>query len=298
MSQEKIGAITSSADSSIQVKSLIPLTSGMLAAKLPSIGKDLLSFLTTDAVLLPLDDYKIYATKRYDAFSRLAENRDINEAHVQALMESFQKDGYLFTILFVNEMLQQIDGQHRFEAAKRLHLPIYFAVMPGWGIKEVTILNVNSRDWKMEEFMNSYARGGNENYVRFKEFFDEFGFQITISQLILLGRRTKEVGANDFFRHGKMICTEEMSAKAYVKARRILQFKDFHPRGYKSRSFVEAILVLLRTKGYDQAHMIQQLKKYPVTMLMEARSLRYEEYAKLLTETYNYRKKDKLDPEW
>ena len=244
---------------------------------------------------MPFDSFKIYRTTDYSAFSRLAENRDMREAHVQALMQSFENDGYLFTIVYVNEKVEIIDGQHRFESAKRKHLPVFFIVMPGWGIREVSILNVNSLNWTMEDFMNTHARSGNQNYVRFKEFFDANPFDITTCQLILFGRRSKAGGNADWFRSGEMKLEKSDLERGFSKSRKILEFKDFHPHGFKTRNFVEALLKLLNTKGYVHRHMIEQLKRYPVSLLFEARSLRVAEYLKMLVEKFNYRRKDKLD---
>jgi len=262
---------------------------------IPGNGRYLMNFLCDDCTVLPFDDFKVYKTTAYSAFSRLQENRDLQEQHVHTLMESFRKDGYLFTILYVNEKMELIDGQHRFEAAKRLHLPVYFIVMPGWGIKEVAILNVNSRNWTMEDFLNTHAKSGNIHYQVFKKFYDQHAFDITTAQLIVLGKRTKHGGTSDDFRSGKMVTREDLVKSAYTKARKIQQFKDFHPYAWKSRNFVEAMLHLLNTKGYDHGHMVEQLKKYPITMLQESRSLRVEEYLNLLVEKYNYRKKDKIE---
>lgn len=279
----------------IQIHQVVKISDQILEnTVLPGNGIYLMSFLCNNCEVLPFDEFKVYKTTHYAGFNHLVENRDLNELHVHTLMESFVKDGYLFTILYVNEKMQIIDGQHRFEASKRKHLPVYFIVMPGWGIREVAILNVNSRNWKMEDFMNTHAKGGNQNYIRFKEFYEKAGFNVTIAELIIYGNRGGS-RTLDAFRSGQLKVDEGQIARAYSKARKIDEFKDFHPLGYKSRNFVLAILSLLNIKGYDQGHMIHQLKKYPDTMLMHAKSLRAEEYQKILVEKYNFRKKDKIE---
>ncbi len=262
---------------------------------LPGNGMYLLKFLCDHCSILPFDDFKVYRTTNYAAFSHLAENRDLNESHVHTLMESFQKDGYLFTIIYVNEKIEIVDGQHRFEAAKRKHLPIYFIVLKGWGITEVGILNVNSRNWSAEDFMNMHAKSGNPSYVRFKEFYDKHEFDITTAQLIILGRRLKSSRNDNDFNSGHMKIDNSTITRAFIKARKIAELKDFHPHGWKTRSCVDSLLKLLNTKGYDHGHMIEQLRKYPITMLMEARSLRTEEYVNLFVDKYNFRKKDKIE---
>jgi len=290
------GAITATppTNGAIKQHEVVKLSDKLLEKTLlPGNGQYLITFLCGCAVLA-FDDFKVYKTTDYSGFSRLAENRELDERHVHTLMESFENDGYLFTVLYVNEKLELIDGQHRFEAAKRKHLPIYFIVMPHWGIKEVTVLNVNSRNWKMEDFLNTHAKSGNKNYIAFKEFYDKYSFDITTAQIIISGKRSGK-GAHDDFRSGEMKIDEGQITKAYIKARRIEEFKDFHPLGYKSRNCVEALLTLLNIKGFDHKHMISQLKKYPEVMLFDARSLRIDEYLKILVEKYNYRKKEKIE---
>lgn len=279
----------------LEVKSL---TSEILEKTiLPGNGEYLLKFLSVDCKVLPFEDFKVYKTKNYKAFSRLAANRDIDEKHVHTLMESFKKDGYLFTILYVNENMELIDGQHRFEAASRMNLPVYFIVMPGWGIREVAILNVNSRNWTIEDFLNTHARGGNMNYVLFQKFYEQYNFNVTTVQLILFGRRTKHGKDSDEFRSGKMEVTNSQIEAGHKKARKILELKNFHPHGYSSRNFVEACLRLFNIKGYDQGHLLGQFKKFPSSILMEANSLRTEEYLKIFEEKYNYRKREKIEIE-
>lgn len=297
MTRHTSGAITAttSTNEAIKQHEVSKLSSDLLEKTvLPGNGTYLMTFLCNNCTVLPFEDFKVYKTTDYSGFSRLIENRDLDEKHVHTLMKSYEDDGYLFTIIYVNERMQWIDGQHRFESAKRKHLPVYFIIMPGWGIKEVTVLNVNSRNWTMEDFLNTHAKGGNENYIMFKEFYDKNDFDITTAQVIILGRRTGK-GTTDEFRTGEMKINESQITKAYIKANRIKEFKDFHPFGWKSRNCVEALLTLLNVKGFDHKHLISQLKKYPETILYDARSLRIEEYLKILVEKYNYRKKEKIE---
>jgi len=189
-----------------------------------------------------------------------------------------------------NENMQIIDGQHRFEAAKRSGLPVFFMVMPGWGIKEVTILNVNSRNWTIVDFMETHAKSGNPNYIRFKEFYDAHEFEITVCQLIVAGKRSRGTVSFDKFRNGLMVVDEQQITDAYLRAKKIMELKQFHPHGWRSRNFVEALLILLNTKNYDHAHLFDKLTLYPEVLLVQARSLRVEEYLKLFMDKYNFRR--------
>lgn len=282
-------------ETTIAIHSMQPLTASMLAADIAE-GMSLKSFLEKETTSLAHKRHPLYCTYNPSLFKRLKENRHLNEAHVQALMASFEKDGYLFTVVYVNEKLEIIDGQHRVEAARRKSLPVYFMIMPGWGMREVTVLNVNSHNWTIQDFMESYAKAGNPNYIRFKEFFDAFEFDVTTCQLIVLGRRSGRRADSDEFRLGLMQVDDQHMTDAHLKARKILDLKPFHPHGYMSRSFVEAMLTLFGTSGYDHEHMVLKLQTYPDILLVGAKSLRVDEYLRILTDKYNFRRlKDKLE---
>jgi len=280
---------THATEKDIVIRSIKKLTEKALASEIAE-NTTLGDFLAYKCTTHGTNEYAIYSTTEWAYFKLLEENRFVNEAHVEALMNSFVKDGYLFTILYVNENMQIIDGQHRFEAAKRSGLPVYFMVMPGWGIKEVTILNVNSRNWTIVDFMETHAKSGNPNYIRFKEFYDAHEFEITVCQLIVAGKRSRGTASFDKFRTGLMIVDDQQITEAYLRAKKIMELKQFHPHGFRSRNFVEAILILLNTKNYDHAHLIEKLTLYPEVLLVQARSLRVEEYLKLFLDKYNFRR--------
>ena len=70
---------------------------------------------------------KIYSTMEYDKFKYQIGNREIMENNVKDIIKKIEKNEYdtAFPIV-VNKNMEIIDGQHRFEALKRLGLPIIF----------------------------------------------------------------------------------------------------------------------------------------------------------------------------
>ena len=93
----------------------------------------------------------VYATKDYDKFSMLQENRLLKLGHVANIEESMKKK-FLFNPIIVNEKLQIIDGQHRFTAVKNLNKPLFFVVADGYGINEVIVFNTHQKDWGLGQF--------------------------------------------------------------------------------------------------------------------------------------------------
>lgn len=234
----------------------------------------------------------IFITTNLSLFTLLEENRDINPAHVAALVKSF-KECYLPTIIYVNEFLQIIDGQHRLESAKKTNKPVIFCIQPGWGIKEVQILNVNSKNWTGEDFMNSFARAGNENYIQFRELFEKSHFPITIL-LSIVRNKPGDRGADSkqIFISGKLLFTHEMKINSLIRVTKIHEIGMFHPNGKTKRAFVDACLSFISLKGYDHQLFLRQLRSYPDELLLQSKQLTKKSYLEIFEKVYNYKKRE------
>ena len=67
--------------------------------------------------------------------------------------------------IVVNEGFEVIDGQHRLEACEELNMPIEFIMRPGLGMDECISINTSSRNWTVEDYIEYYAKTGNQNYI-------------------------------------------------------------------------------------------------------------------------------------
>lgn len=110
--------------------------------------------------------YNVYTTNDYSIFKRLPGNRDIPESRISKIVESIQSIGWVHNPIIVNEKMEVIDGQGRLTALQRLKMPVEYVVAPGAGNKECIYMNMNMVNWKLPDFVKSYAEQGNENYQR------------------------------------------------------------------------------------------------------------------------------------
>lgn len=110
--------------------------------------------------------YKVYTTKDYSIFRRLTGNRDIPESRISKIVESIQTIGWVRNPIIVNEKMEVIDGQGRLTALQRLKMPVEYIIAEGAGNKECIYMNMNMVNWKLPDFIKSYAEQGNENYQR------------------------------------------------------------------------------------------------------------------------------------
>ena len=110
--------------------------------------------------------YQVYTTTDYSIFKRLVGNRDIPESRISKIVESIQTIGWVHNPIIVNEKMEVIDGQGRLTALQRLKMPVEYIIAEGAGNTECVYMNMNMVNWKLPDFVKSYAEQGNENYQR------------------------------------------------------------------------------------------------------------------------------------
>ena len=118
--------------------------------------------------------YNVYVTKDYGMFKRLIGNRDIPESRISKIVESIQTIGWVHNPIIVNEKMEVIDGQGRLTALQRLKMPVEYIIAPGAGNKECIYMNMNMVNWKLPDFIKSYAEQGNENYQRLLSLMEKY----------------------------------------------------------------------------------------------------------------------------
>ena len=121
-----------------------------------------------------IEAYKVYVTEDYSIFRRLVGNRDIPESRISKIVDSIQKIGWIHNPIIVNEKMEVIDGQGRLTALQRLKLPVEYIIAPGAGNRECIYMNMNMVNWKLPDFVKSYAEQGNENYQRLVDLMDKY----------------------------------------------------------------------------------------------------------------------------
>jgi len=88
--------------------------------------------------------YLTYSTNEYSLFKKVKGNRKITERKVTSIIKSYEKGINLFPYcpVLVNKEMYIIDGQHRFEACKRLKLLIYYVIVPNFSLRQIAEINL------------------------------------------------------------------------------------------------------------------------------------------------------------
>lgn len=108
---------------------------------------------------------EIKSTYNYNMFKKLQGNRATSIARINKIKKSIMEVGYITSPILVNENMEIIDGQGRFEALKQLELPIEYIVQSGISVKECIAMNIYQTNWVLLDYINSYADKGIQSYI-------------------------------------------------------------------------------------------------------------------------------------
>lgn len=200
---------------------------------------------------------KIYSSTDYDKFSFKDGNRKINNRNYYKLLESMREKQLRIPIL-VNEKYEIIDGQHRYQAAKELKLPIYYFMVEGYGSEEMKRANLVSSNWTKDDFLNMFLADGDENYEAIREIMDTY--EVPVSLIIkvfaaMQGKNQKLVSKQ--FEEGTFDIKNIDNVKDFFVA--LEDFSFFKP--YKTLQFSRAFLKLYMQPQYDHSIMQQRIEK-------------------------------------
>ena len=207
--------------------------------------------------------YNVYTTNNYDLFKRLTGNRDIPESRISKIIDSIQKIGWVHNPIVVNEEMEVIDGQGRLTALRRLKMPVEYIIAPGAGTKECVYMNMNMVNWKLPDFIKSYAELGNENYQRLLKLMETYanGNLDIISTAVYRVSRSKHRDIKE----GILQLTEEQ----YEKAIERLEFITPLLNTIDEKKLPGSFITLLQTAIYyydypevDKKRLAYSIEKY------------------------------------
>lgn len=244
---------------------------------------------------------QVQRTNDYSKFKNLLGNRNVNMLHLQRLINSMKKE-YLFSPILVNEKYEIIDGQHRYNAAKTLKLPINFIIIKDYGLREVQTLNTNTKNWNKKDYLEAYCDLGNENYIKLKKFMGMFpDFSLSVCESLVLGltrginnqKNDKNVsgdkaGKQKQFESGLLKIDNLFSG--IIRAKEILKYKPYYD-GYNRQLFVRTIIALLKNKNFNNDEMISKLSFNQNSL---THCINVSQYKVMLEDIYNYKRRKKV----
>lgn len=240
---------------------------------------------------VPMNTIQVHTTTNYSQFKFINGNRDVNQLHLTRLKESIKKN-HLITIVMVNQNFEIIDGQHRFLICQELKLPINYIVVKNYGLNEVQILNANMKNWQTTDYVNGYCDLGYKDYIIYRDFVAEYGFQSQVAILLLTGEHqsgSNEINPATKFKEGLFKVKDLNNAKRM--ADKIMMIEPYY-KGYLRRSFILALFGMFKNDNFEFTEFITKLKQQPTT-LQDCTST--SQYKSLIEEIYNYRRREKVN---
>lgn len=234
-----------------------------------------------------MDTIQVHQTKDYDLFKSVDGNRQINDLHKKRLKKSMEEK-YLINPIIVNENHEIIDGQHRFESAKELGLPVNYLQIKGYGLPEVHRLNQNSKNWSSEDYLYGYVDMGYKSYIRFNEFYNEYDFPFSTALSIAVGYVVNAY-EQDQFKNG--IWEFKDPDEAEQRANKITALRAYTPL-YKGANFVYALLTLFKKPEFEYSQFVQKLS-YQQALLVPCTTV--SQYITLIEEIYNFKSRNKVN---
>lgn len=203
----------------------------------------------------------IYEETDYSKFKKLPDNRDVLSGRLNKLMASFSIRQILNPII-VNEKMQIIDGQGRYETLKKLGKPIQYIVAKGANSDDCKRMNRYNTKWSSLDFAKSYASSGNQNYINLLKACSLSTYPINrVIRLANHATSTTSTGEG-LIESGKLIFTEDDITKVMICKEMITQVQDALLLGKRvNDAFVISVKVMSEFKGYNHSHMIANCKK-------------------------------------
>ena len=188
--------------------------------------------------------YAVYSTRDYSKFKRLIGNRDIPEHRISKIIDSIQKIGWVHNPIVVNEKMEVVDGQGRLTALQRLKMPVEYIIAPGASTKECVYMNMNMVNWKLPDFIKSYAEQGDENYQRLLTLMEKYvsGNLDIISTAVYRVSRAKHRDIKE----GILQLTEEQYEAAIPR----LEFIEPLLKNIDERKLPGSLITLMQTLIY------------------------------------------------
>ena len=203
---------------------------------------------------------EVFTTTDYNKFKKLLGNREVTPRRISKIMKSIESVGYITSPIIVNEKMEIIDGQGRFEALKQLEMPIDYIIVKGVGIEACLNMNIYQEKWRVMDYINSYLERGNENYRRIKLLLDTFplfSLNVVTTALNNLGK----YNVHDI-KNGTLIVTEEDYQRALDNLNYIAPLIPYAKRtNGKLEPFFQAVIFARGMSGVDEERLIEHLKE-------------------------------------
>jgi menaquinone-dependent protoporphyrinogen IX oxidase len=211
----------------------------------------------------------VYSSSNYAQFHYLPFNRAINQKHVRTLVGSMKRNNVTsFPLVVYTDCIDGewkywiIDGQHRYEAFKKLGLPVRFNLfqtekaLTKYDIVRIAAdVNNSSLRWSLKQYLKSWESLDIREYTKIKTVLAESKISLTI--LLQAYSGLKRSAANNALIKGVYQMNDEQNGDVYIG-----RFITLKPHLPKTSAAYNGLLEFFRQPDlkYDEQKMIRLIE--------------------------------------
>ena len=210
---------------------------------------------------------RIHYENNHSKFTLLDNNRDIDQNHVETLIDSIKRKGQLMPII-VNEKLEVHEGQHRLKACEELRVPIGYVVHLNAKSKDISVMNNSQKPWKNKDYLKHYSHKShynNSEYRKIESFIDKYPLPFHTAIMLLSGvrytttARSRDRGSMPSFRNGTFEVVNLNAA--CTTAEQLINLKSFVPHLVAVNRFCLAFIKLSMLNDFNVELAYKQIEK-------------------------------------
>lgn len=210
---------------------------------------------------------EVFTTDDYGIFKKLIGNRKADKGRVLAILKSIKKNGYILNPIVINEKYEVIDGQGRLEALKQLGLTVPYVIAEGAGVNECIAMNINQKNWKVIDYVESYAEVGNTSYILLSQLLDKYQKTLGLNTVIATAQGLQKC-SNEAVKEGRITITTERYKEALETLGYMEKFSDvLNEVGGAKDSYYYAIGFCHRHRDIDDDLLMDRVHKYRLEII-------------------------------
>ena len=241
----------------------------------------------------------VLSTEDYSQFKPVMGNRKLSSGHIQKLVHAIEEQDLTQSRpILVNENLEIIDGQHRFEACKQLGLPIYYQVQVGGNSYHAASLNATQAAWDDTNYMDHLKAHGDPTITSLNNFLQTHGISVSV----LIGCITADARSRQWsrsLRSGKLDPAYWENSEIIERIGRWKEFlavaipsvpQSISKRFLQQSSCIVSLIRFMYLLGCNWHQFLNNIQ-----MGCQVRPCRtIEQYMDMFVDIHNYKQKDRL----
>lgn len=238
----------------------------------------------------------IYRTADFKIFKHICGNRIDIERRVKKIEASVAQVGYINAPIVVNEKMEIIDGQARYEYCKRTNTPLAYCIIAGLTIDDCIAMNISSSNWTLIDYISSYAARGYQSYILTEKFINDSPYSLSPTLWALTG--TGRENNDGKIRNGKL----DINQDDYTRGEDIItywkRFDDIVTN--RKTEFLEAIGYCYLMDCIDNEALVRKVHQRPrdfqtianvtdaIDVIEDAYNVRTRNHVYIETEYFKY----------